>query len=67
LIDKFCLRDHELFFDIQYLFSHMLFHALDFLLKYSPELLHDMQRYMLTYTIQFLRHLYLQLKSDILE
>ena len=65
LFDKFCLLDRE-FFDIQHMFTMMLSMALDhFFEEEDTHCLRDLQSYILTYSIQFIWHLYLLMTSKI--
>ena len=67
MLDKFSLLDAE-YFDIRYQFSSMLVTTIEFYFsRNDEEMLSTMQNYVLTYSIQFIWHLYLHMHSAIQE
>ena len=65
LFDKFCLLDSE-FFDIQYMCTVILSQGLDhFFDTEDAQCLGNLQSYILTYSIEFIWHLYLLMTSKI--
>lgn len=67
MLDKFSLLDAE-YFDIRYQFSSMLVTTIEFYFsRNDEEMLSTMQNYVITYSIQFIWHLYLHMHSAIQE
>ena len=54
-------------FDVQYMFTLCLNEALSYFKKYDLERLHELQHYILTYSIQFIWQIFLLLESKIQE
>mmetsp|Transcript_29966 Transcript_29966/g.29176 ORF Transcript_29966/g.29176 Transcript_29966/m.29176 type:complete len:105 (+) Transcript_29966:2362-2676(+) len=66
LVQKFCLIGRD-YFDIKYMFTLLMTESLGYFKKYEVEKLYEVQMYTLTYSIQFLWHLYQIIDSPIKE